>query len=132
VIVPFWFTPVTPSVFVMLRSAVGVMTVFASVAELLPAGSLMPPGAAIVAVLLIVPAPLAVAVTVKVALPPLSRSTLAARFPLPLAGQTDPPLAAQVQVADDNWAGNTSVTVAPVTAVGPALLATIVYVTVPF
>ena len=41
----------------MLRSAVGVMTVFASVALLLPAGSLMPPGAVIVAVLLIVPDP---------------------------------------------------------------------------
>jgi hypothetical protein len=48
-------TPVTPSVLVMLRSAVGVMTVLASVAELLPAGSFTPTGAAIVAVLASVP-----------------------------------------------------------------------------
>ena len=152
-------TPVTPSVFVMLRSGVGVMTVFASVAELFPAGSFTPPGAVTVAVLLIVPDPLAVAVTVKVAAPPESRFTDAARFPLPLAGQLDPALAVQVhvapvtdaarfpdplagqtepalavhvQVAPVSAAGKLSVTVAAVTALGPAFDATIVYVTVPF
>ena len=74
-----------------------------------------------------VPAPLAVAVTVKVTEPPLSRFTLAARFPLPLAaGHAEPTVAAQVQVAPVSCAGNRSVTVAPVTALGPAFDATIV------
>ena len=67
----------------MLKSLVGVMTVLLSVALLLPAGSFTPTGAVIVAVFVIVPAPLAVAVTVNVTAPPLRRSTLAARFPLP-------------------------------------------------
>jgi len=132
VTVPFWFTPVTPSVFVIARFAVGVMTVLLSVAELLPAGSFTPTGAAMVAVLEIVPEPLAVAVTVKVAVPPLSRLTDAARFPDPLAGQTEPALAVHVQVAPVSAAGKLSVTVAAVTALGPAFEATIVYVTVPF
>ena len=123
---PFWFTPVTPSVFVIDRSAVGVMTVFASVAELLPAGSFTPTGAAIVAVLEIVPEPLAVAVTVKVAVPPESSVTLALMLPLPLAGQLDPALAMQVQVALVSAAGKLSVTVAPVAVDGPAFEATIV------
>src|SRR6266550_2234036 len=48
---------VRPSVFVMLRSAVGVMTVLLSVAELFPAGSLVPAGGVIVAVFVIVPEP---------------------------------------------------------------------------
>ena len=38
----------------------------------------------------------------------------------------------QVQLALESEAGKLSVTVAPVTALGPALLATIVYVTMPF
>jgi hypothetical protein len=74
------------------------MTVLPSVALLLPAGSFTPTGAVIVAVFEIVPEPLAVAVTVKVAVPPESRSPRA-RLPLPLAGQADPALATQVQVA---------------------------------
>ena len=79
-----------------------------------------------------VPVPLAVAVTVNVAVPPLSRSTLSARFPEPLAAQLEPALATQVQLALESEAGKLSVTVAPVTALGPAFDATIVYVTVPF
>ncbi len=110
----------------MLRSAVAVMTVLLSVAELLPAGSFTPTGAVTVAVLLTGPVPVAVAVTVKVAAPPLSRSTLALRSPVPLAGHTEPALALQVQVAALSCAGMTSVTVAPVTAEGPALLTTTV------
>jgi hypothetical protein len=129
--VPFWFTDVTPSVFVMPRFAVGVMTVFASVALLLPAGSLMPPGAVTVAVLLIVPLPVAVAVTVNVAVPPLSRLTLAEMLPVPVAGQVEPALAEQVQPLTVMFAGKTSATVAPVTALGPAFDTTIVYVTAP-
>src|SRR5437016_3506073 len=121
---------VTPSVFVMLRSAVGVMTVLLSVAELFPAGSFVPAGAVTVAVLLIVPAPLAVAAIVNVAVPPLSRFTAAERLPEPLAGQLEPADAAQVHVTALSCAGKTSLTVAPTTALGPALLATIVYVRV--
>jgi hypothetical protein len=51
-----------PSVLLIDRSAVGVMTVLLSVAELFPAGSFTPTGAVIVAVLVIVPAPTRVAV----------------------------------------------------------------------
>src|SRR6267378_8190713 len=115
----------------MLRSAVGVMTVLLSVALLLPAGSFTPAGAVTVAVFVIVPVPVTVAVAVNVAVPPLSRLTLALRFPLPLAGQLDPADAAHVHVTPLSCAGKLSVTVAPTTALGPALLATIVYVSVP-
>ena len=120
-------TLVTPSVLVMLRSAVGVMTVLLSVALLFPAGSLVPAGAVTVAVFVIVPElAVTVAVAVNVAVPPLSRSTLAFRLPLPLAGQVEPAEAAHVQVTLLSRAGKLSVTVAAVTALGPALLATIV------
>src|SRR5882762_2838693 len=110
----------------MLRSAVGVMTVLLSVAALLPAGSLVPAGAVTVAVFVIVPVPVTVAVARNVAVPPLRRLTLAFRLPLPLAGQVDPAEATHVQATLATWAGKLSVTVAPVTALGPALLATIV------
>src|SRR6266566_2917415 len=97
---------VTPSVLVMLRSAVGVMTVLLSVALLLPAGSLVPAGAVTVAVFVIVPeAAVTVAVAVNVPVPPLSRLTLAFRFPLPLAGQLEPAEATQVHVTLPSWAG---------------------------
>src|SRR6267378_2561089 len=108
----------------MLRSAVGVMTVLLSVALLLPAGSLVPAGAVTVAVFVIVPVPVTVAVAVNVAVPPLSRLTLAFRLPLPLAGQLEPAEAAHVHVTLATWAGKLSLTVAPTTALGPALLAT--------
>src|SRR2546430_17622020 len=97
-----------------------------SVALLFPAGSFVPAGAVTVAVLLIVPVPATVAVTVNVAVPPLVRSTSAVTFPLPLAGQAEPAEAAQVHVGLVNCAGKMSLTVAPMTALGPALLATIV------
>jgi hypothetical protein len=70
VTVPPWFTPVTPSVLVIERSAVGAMTVLPSVALLFPAGSFTPTGAATVAVLEIVPEPLDRRRDVKVAVPP--------------------------------------------------------------
>ncbi len=126
VTVPPWFTATRPSVLVIARSAVAVITVLLSVAELLPAGSFTPGGAAIVAVLLTGPVPVAVAVMVNVAAPPARRSTLAVRSPAPLAGQAEPPVATQVHVAAVNCAGITSLTIAPVTLLGPALLATTV------
>ena len=120
-------TLVTPSVLVIARSAVGVMTVLLSVALLFPAGSFVPTGAVIVAVFVIVPEPaVTVAVIVNVAVPPLSRFTAAERFPEPLAGQLEPADAAHVHVMALSCAGKLSVTVAPTTALGPPLLATIV------
>src|SRR5438874_241361 len=111
----------------MPRSAVGVMTVLLSVAELFPAGSVTPAGAVTVAVFVIVPElAVTVAVAVNVAVPPLSRLTLALRLPLPLAGQLDPAEAAHVQVTLESCAGKTSLTVAPTTALGPALVTPIV------
>src|SRR5882762_2360173 len=111
----------------MLRSAVGVIWVSLSVALLLPTGSFTPAGAVTVAVFTIgVAPPMTVAVAVNVAVPPASRLTLAFRLPLPLAGQLEPADAAQVHVTPDTWAGKLSVTVAPMTPLGPTLLATIV------
>jgi hypothetical protein len=104
-----------------------------AVALLFPAGSLVPTGAATVAVFAIVPVALAemVPVAVKVTVPPLSTFTLAARSPLPLAaGQAEPALAEQVQVTPVSVAGKMSVTVAPVTALGPALPTVMTYVAV--
>ena len=66
------------------------------------------------------------AVTVNVADPPLKRFTAAAMLPAPLAGQLEPAVAEQVQVAAVSCGGNTSLTVAPVTALGPAFDAMIV------
>jgi hypothetical protein len=116
----------------MVRSAT-TFTVSVSVALLLPGvGSLTPAGAAMLAVLETEPVALAdtVAFTVKVAVPPLSRLTLADMLPLPLAGQLEPALATQDQVPIVSPDGAVSATVAPVTALGPLLVATIVY-TVP-
>src|SRR5690349_541574 len=112
----------------MARLAVTTI-VSVSVALLLPGfESVTPDGAAIVAVLAIEPVALlaTVALTVKVAVPALSRFTLAEMLPLPLAGQLDPVLAAQVQLPIVRPAGAVSVTVAPVTALGPLLVATMV------
>jgi hypothetical protein len=67
-----------------------------------------------------------VALTVKVAVPALRRSTDAEMLPLPLAAQLDPALAAQVQLPIVKPLGAVSVTVAPVTALGPLLVATMV------
>ncbi len=91
-------------------------------------GSVTPPGAAIVAVLASDPVADAatVPVAVKVAVPPTGRLTAAAMSPLPLAGQVAPPAAAHVQLMPVKIPENVSLTVAPVTALGPALLATIV------
>jgi hypothetical protein len=82
-----------------------------------------------VAVFVIVPVPLAVAFTVNVAVPPLSRVTVVFRFPLPLAApQLDPALAEQVQAPAVTFAGKLSTTLAPVAVEGPLFVTTIVYV----
>src|SRR5262245_48355983 len=112
----------------MPRSAAGVR-VSVSVALLLAGlGSVTPPGAAMAAVLLMLPAAAreAVVFTVKVAVPVASRLTMALMFPVPLAGQVDPAEAVQVQVTLVRSAGKVSVTAAPITGLGPALPATMV------
>ena len=118
---------VTPSVFVMERSAVG-FKVSVSVAELLAgADSVTPLGAAIAAVLTRVPVAVAttVAETVNVADAPTGRSTVVLTLPLPLPAAHDPPPeGTHVQVAPESEAGSVSVTGAATTADGPALAAT--------
>lgn len=69
------------------------------------------------------------AVNVNVAVPPDRRLTDALMSPMPDAGHDDPAEAAHVHVAPDNAAGSVSVTVAPVTADGPAFDAAMRYVT---
>src|SRR6266550_2469457 len=99
------------------------MTVLLSVALLFPAGSLVPAGAVIIAVFVIVPEPaVTVAVAVNVTVPPLKRFTKALMLPLPLAGQLEPTEAAHVQVTELSCAGKTSLTVAPTSARGAALM----------
>lgn len=107
----------------------GERSVVTSVAlSLAGSGSVNPAGTATVAVLVRVPiTPGAVAqVAVKTACPPIGRSTLAARSPLPLAGQTAPPEPAQVQATEVQSAGKVSPTSAPVAGSGPAFVAVIV------
>jgi hypothetical protein len=119
---PFLVHPeVTPSALVIDRSAVGVMTVLLSVAAVVPRRIVHPTGAAIVAVLVIVPEPDAVAFTVNVAVPPLSsvdrrRDDCPCRSP----GTLEPALAVHVQVAArERFAGKLSVTVAAVAVARP-------------
>src|SRR5436309_3156505 len=101
-----------------------------SVALLLPGvESVTPAGAATLAVFAKLPvvAGSTVPLIVKVAVPVLSRSTVTLMSPVPLAGQV--PLAAvHVQVAPVMLDGIVSVTVAPVTSLGPPLLTVTVYV----
>ena len=116
------------SLFASDRSARGVRP-SVSVAVLLPgAGSSTPAGGATLAVFARVPvaAGAMVPVSTNVALPPASRSTLAAMSPLPFAGQAEPTDAVQVQLAAVTLGGKVSVTAAAVTAAGPAFDATIV------
>src|SRR5204863_9961868 len=112
-------------------SALG-LSVSVSVALLLPGvGSVAPLGTATVAVLTSVPVAAAerVAVSVYVTLAPTGRLTVSAMLPAPDAVHVPPPAPTHVQLAPLNTAGNVSVTVAPVTLLGPAFDATIVYVT---
>src|SRR3989442_312101 len=113
----------------MERSAVGVR-VSVSVAELLPGvGSVAPPGAVTVAVFTRVPvAPGAtVALTVNVAIPPTGRLTVAPMSPLPEAEPHEPPAEPTLgKLTPGGSAGIVSVTVSPVTELGPAFEATIV------
>ena len=116
-------------VLVMLRSVDGTK-LRETLAELLAGfGSATPLGRATDAVLVNVPvAELEVcAVKLKVAVPFTARLTVALMLPLPLgAPQLEPADAVQVQVAPLSVPGKTSVTVAPVTAIGPLFVTTMV------
>src|SRR3954465_11365247 len=97
----------------MARSALA-PSVSLSVSELLPGvGSVTPPGAVTVAVLLSVPVAAAEMpqLAVYVALPPLGRLTVSLRLPEPDAVQVPPPAPTHVQVQLSE-AGNVSATVA--------------------
>jgi hypothetical protein len=121
-----------PSVFVIDKSAAR-MIVSVSVALLFARlGSVIPARGITVAVFDSVPEALmsSVPVAVKVAVPPTSRFAVWLMFPEPLAAaQLDPADAVHVHVTPVRLAGKLSVTVAPVTTDGPALLTVIVYVT---
>jgi len=118
-----------PSVLVTARSAVGV-SVSVSVALLLARlGSVKPAGAPRVAVFTRVPVAvgLIVPVALMVAVPPGSSVTTAETAPGPPEGaQAEPADGAQLQVTPAMAAGKESVTVPPVTVLGPGLVATIV------
>ena len=123
---------VTPSVFVIAKSADG-FSVSVSVAELLPGvGSLTPAGAVTVAVFDRLPVALGliVALTVYVTDPPAGRLTVPLMFPDPLAVQVPPPAPTHVHVPV-SAAANVSATIASGAFDGPALEAVIVYVTLP-
>jgi hypothetical protein len=123
---------VTLFVLVIERSPIELI-VSVSVALLLPgAGSGTAPGGVTVAVL--TSEPVAVGntddVTVNVAVEPGARLTVVLIPPLPLgAAQLPPAEAAQVHVAAPNFEERGSVTVAPLTALGPLFLTVIEYVT---
>ena len=101
-----------------------------SVALLLPGtGSVVPTGGVTVAVFTNVPTAVdaTLATTLKVAVPLTARLTVVLRLPVPLAAlQLEPPVATQLQLALVMAAGKVSATVAPVTALGPALVTTMV------
>ena len=121
---------VTPSVLVMARFAWG-ERVSVSVALLfVRSGSVVPAGTATAAVLTNDPLAeeLIVASTVKMKEPPTGRFTEASILPVPEAGPAPFPAPAPVQLAV-SAAGKTSVTVAPVTGLGPKFLMVMVYAT---
>src|SRR6187549_3740815 len=115
--------------FATMRSAEGV-----SVTELVAvlsagSGSRAPAGTVTVTVLTSRPVAFAASrpVTAKVASSPASSETVAARLSVPeAAAQLDPASVVQVQAGATSATGNRSVTVAPVTGLGPALVTTIV------
>jgi hypothetical protein len=88
----------------------------------------MPPGGLTEAVLASEPvAPAAIVpLAEKVTLPPTSTFTALLMLPLPLAGQLDPGDALHVHVTPLSMPAKVSVTVAPVTSLGPALVTVMV------
>src|SRR5262245_59158332 len=115
----------------MARSAWGVRVSVSLSLSLAGSGSVTPAGGLTVAILSRVPVAAGSTWTVKlkVTVALRGRSTVVARPPLPLVGPvTAPPplLVVAVQLAEVTPAGRGSDTPAPVTALGPAFLTTIV------
>ena len=111
---------------------VGVTTASVSVAQsFADIGSTTGTGTETHAILLREPVALGsnVPMTLKVALPPTSKSMVVLRSPDPLVGQDDPAEALQVHETPVSVAGNVSVTVAPATSFGPLLVIVTRYVT---
>ena len=122
---------VTPSDFVISKSACNSESV--SVAALLDvSGSVTPFGAVTVAVLLSVPVAVdkMLHVAEKVARPPIGNVVIAALMMLPVPGAVHTaPKPAHDHEQPVSAAGNESDTVAPLAALGPLFVTTIVYVT---
>src|SRR6266508_5879059 len=117
----------------MARSAVMLAGFWLVAVLLVSVGSFMPLGGVTVALLTNCPVvPLGtVPLRLKVAVPPLTRLTVVAMLPLPLAApHAFGAVAVQVQVkpAPLSAAGSGSLTAAPVTSLGPLLVTTMVYV----
>src|SRR5436305_2052128 len=113
----------TPSVLVLDRPVLA-PSVSLSGGEWLPGvGSVSPPPALTMAVLLREPGTAAAMVQVAVSgtLPPAGRLTVSPMMPEPEAVQVPPPAPTQVQVQVSD-AGKVSVTVAPVASLGPELV----------
>src|SRR6187401_1787 len=113
----------------MRRSAEGVRVTELIAVLLATLGSRAPAGAATAAVLTSRPVAFAAIspVTANVAWSPASSVTVVARLPVPEgAAQLDPESATQVHAGETRAAGNTSVTLASVTGLGPLLVTTIV------
>ena len=118
-------------VFVIWRSADAVTSTVTVWLLLAGTGSVVPAGAATVAVLACGPiAELAISVVAsKVALPPDRRVTVVAIAPTPEAAAHDEPaVAVHVQVTPVNAAAKVSVTGASVAVLGPALVTAIIQV----
>src|SRR5262245_37715726 len=117
--------------FVTTRSAAPTIVDVSELVSLADAGSVVSAGGATVAVLVSVPVASGdtVPVAVKVTEPPAGRSTVVVMLPDPLvAAQLDPGAGLQVQVTLPGTRGKVSVTAAPVTSLGPALVTVMVYV----
>ena len=111
------------------RSAAGVSVTELVAVLLVGSPSTAPAGAVTVAVLTSRPVAFAAIapVTVNVAWSPASSVTVVARLPVPeAAAQLDPGSAVQVHAGATSAAGNTSLTLAAVTGLGPRLVTTIV------
>lgn len=117
------------AVLVIATSARG-WVLLVTVVVLLPgSGSVTPVGGVTLAVLAIGPVAFAgtCAVTVNVAVPPFARLTVVLMLPVPLAVlQAEPDDAVHVQATPVSTLGMVSVTVAPVTGLGPSLVTVIV------
>lgn len=116
-------------VLVMDKSEVGVR-VSVSLAELFAGfGSVIPVGAATLAVFVIVPVAVlkTEVATIKVAVPFGNKFTVVLMFTFPLASaQLEPEDAVQVHERETRLAGRMSATCAPTTALGPAFDTTMV------